>query len=323
MLPLDARVDTVGWRLRLRSVSTPPWFTMRAISLEMPSFDPHRQESVTRRVSVRFHRDHYEKFMVIEASLARVCDGHNVVALPLRDVGKVMTAVEASLTAAYGLALKSPSRTLTRLDIVRDFKPVLNGSQHIRGLSADDSYRRTGSSSWTSHLDAYRGGGVSLYRGSADTKMVLYDKSAETRRHRYPPDVKAEALRLAEDRVRYELRLSARFLAKHALNQLDALTEQALIRLASDYFHLAQFGATVGGEGDLWQAIQRSDLTPGQRSNVWYSLYCSAHHAETGFSRNTNTDIRKLIRQHGFVWDMATSAGSRRLDFDLGTMIDD
>ena len=262
----------------------------------------------------------------VEFSAPKVANGHNVVALPLREALDVARSVYEEASELVDWAQPFDLMRVGRLDLDRDFEQVEHAGPLLSALS---KVRAPYNPKTRYYPDPEKGNAATLTRGPAARWLAtLYDKHGEAlHRHRYAqPHDKQKAqqeLTQAEGRLRYELRLRPEAMGKN-LRLVRDLNDDDLTRLRRGYFDRVGYGLEVSGmqraaalvmEHDEWRVNSRLALLG------W--LLVESQGLPVEISRNKASGYRKRAGEVGVtaadLVDMAST--SVRLDFDSARMV--
>lgn len=317
-------VDTVAWSLPLNAVdaaSLPRDHRRR----HWDSLDGGLRsvsDTTTLPSGVRVTLLHGSGRIRFEGSIAKAVQGHNISCLPWDDALMAMRRVERDVAALFPRSISEQDRELHRLDIVRDFQPVPEAAQILRGLALDPSYRRT---SMERYKESRGGRAGSLVRGPASARATLYDKDAESRRYlrRVSGEEAVEAGRLAHLRLRYELRLRPASLTQMGFAKVHQVDPAAVSIEAQRRFQMCQFDATVATGDLLLDKVDALGLSAREANSLRGFLMAEWAGRPSGLSVNTVDKYRRIVREAQLVRsDWGGRARALRLDYETGQQVE-
>jgi len=325
VIDLDVRIDTVTWeapvgRCHIRGRSG---YRARGIDTRTGEIasttDFLRDLDLPGGVQATKKSRDQEQVLQFSGSLARVLDGHNVFGASIDDCYQAMRMVEEAMPMDR-LSPFSTRRRIRRVDLVRDFWPVPDGPGLINSIAHDTTYRRTGSD----HYETFRGRpSGTIYRGPKQAQSVLYDKpSAVAAAYQHlGQDSRCELVRLAEGRVRYELRLSREQLRSRIGVSLADIDEDYLLDEMHRRFREAHFDRAGVGVSEFLHRVAESDLTGARQVSLIGAALYDVYGINV-LSAGTMEKNRRTMRDLGLVLDQfQKSEVPARLDFSSGIAV--
>jgi hypothetical protein len=266
---------------------------------------------------------------VMEFSVPRRRRGDNTEPATAAEALETIGDVYAEAAEHVGWTCDPHELTLRRLDIARDFEPVLYPGELLERLSRVPPTRRAKTITW---LTPDCTGVQTLYRKTDRWVARLYERGnqyAERAASRPPDRAHWERLALKEaSKIRYEVEMRTQVLSQAGLSTVGDLSTDALWRQAAKYFSRARFDSVVGdGAAPLVTAATAALSTAGDKSKflgaVLGQAWLEHHGVRPTVSAKTADKYRKLASDWGVTGrDLQEGDFPRvRLDLDAGRLI--
>lgn len=201
---------------------------------------------------------------------------------------------------------------VVRLDTVRDFDDVMSTPYLLDGLS---NVQVKGRAKSRRFADGDRNRAQTLTVGPMKAwAATLYDKHEETMGKAPPGRLRFEA------RLRKDV-LGSQWAKAHGGNvvQLVDVTEEKMQTLRRGMFERVGFDREVTAMGRLVEVVNRAELSPEERRNLWAFLTLGPAGGDLGFSRPTERKYRRMAEDLGVVLaDWKAPDVTIALDYDRG-----
>ena len=204
-----------------------------------------------------------------EISLPRWRDGHNLWPIPLHEALGHLRAIYEGASEVVEWAVPFDDLTVARLDVVRHFTSGGRTDELLRGLHE----LPIGNHKARALHDASLGANALSVAVKGRWKAQLYDKAKQIHELIKGADpqeqyILKEILPLAQEILRYEVRMWYPVLKDKALHRVSLLSEDKLLKAALKYFEDNGFGAAVGGTTFIKNGIERILASPRSKEAV-------------------------------------------------------
>ena len=270
---------------------------------------------------------------VVEFSVPRAVQGHNVWPVPAGRVIELIAPVAEEISDLFGIKVELAGVGVRRIDVVRDFEA--DGAVAADLLHRLSVAKIAGAPPIKTFASRRFTGVQTLSVGNGERwQATLYHKGeevlADAQRHpaRWTSRPMAAAAREAGGRLRYELRLRA-ILREIGINTVSDLDEELLQEQSRRYWARCRFGAEM-----TTSALQRAIIDAGNAGkrekrvlvNAIALLVADAVGAPVAVSHNTRDLHRSVLRRHGVdraVIHGALAGAVHHLDYDTGRLVHD